>query len=59
MSNSIGTSFSPSATGKSGYSSGGIIAGPGLSENIFISNNPSLGRPRRFKRNYASISYGS
>jgi len=45
MSNSIGTSFSPSAGGKSGYTSGGIIAGPGLTENIFISNNPSLGRP--------------
>jgi hypothetical protein len=45
MSNSIGTSFSPSASGKSGWSSGGVIAGPGISENIFISNNPSLGRP--------------
>jgi hypothetical protein len=45
MSNSIGTSFSPSATGKSGWSSGGIVLGPGLSENIYISNNVALGRP--------------
>lgn len=45
MSNSIGTSFSPSATGKSGWSSGGIISGRGISENIYISNNISLGRP--------------
>jgi hypothetical protein len=45
MSNSTGTSFSPSATGKSGWSSGGIVLGPGLSENIYISNNVALGRP--------------
>jgi len=45
MSNSIGTGFSPSATGKSGWSSGGAVYGPGISENIYISNNPSLGRP--------------
>jgi hypothetical protein len=45
MSNSIGTSFSTSATGKSGWSSGGIIVGPGLTENIFISNNAVFGRP--------------
>ena len=45
MSNSIGTGFSPSATGKSGWSTGGLAYGPGLSTNIYISNNPGLDRP--------------
>jgi hypothetical protein len=45
MSNSIGIGFSPSATGKSGWSTGGFAYGPGLSTNIYISNNPGLDRP--------------
>jgi hypothetical protein len=45
MSNSIGTGFSPSATGKSGWSTGGFAYGPGLTTNIYISNNPGLNRP--------------
>ena len=47
MSNSIGASFSPSATGKSGWSTGGLggleIAIPGLGRPIYVDNNPALG----------------
>lgn len=48
MSNSIGTGFSPSATGKSGWSTGGVGGGigalvPGLGSNIYINNNPMNG----------------
>ena len=46
MSNSIGTSFSPSATGRSGWSSGGLGFNiTGLATNIYISNNVALARP--------------
>ena len=49
MSNSIGTGFSPSATGKSGWSTGGLgdLVGyiPGLGINILIGGNKSLARP--------------
>jgi hypothetical protein len=49
MSNSVGTSFSPSATGKSGWSTGGLgdLVGyiPGLGINILIGGNKSLNRP--------------
>lgn len=45
MSNSIGVGFSTSANGKSGWSTGGIVVGPGLSTNIYIDNNVALGRP--------------
>lgn len=45
MSNSIGIGYSPSANGKSGWSSGGVVAGVGLSTDIYIGNNVALGRP--------------
>ena len=49
MSNSIGTGFSPSATGKSGWSTGGLgdLVGyiPGLGINILIGGNKALARP--------------
>ena len=49
MSNSIGTGFSPSATGKSGWSTGGLgdLVGyiPGLGINILIGGNTALARP--------------
>lgn len=45
MSNSIGIGYSPSANGKSGWSTGGIVAGVGLSTDIYIDNNVELGRP--------------
>jgi hypothetical protein len=47
MSNSIGTGFSSTANGKSGFTSGGLggfeILIPGLGRNIYVNNNPSLG----------------
>ena len=47
MSNSIGTGFSPSATGKSGYTTGGLgdlaFLVPGLGRPIYVNNNPRLG----------------
>ena len=49
MSNSVGTGFSPSATGKSGWSTGGLgdLVGyiPGLGINILIGGNKALARP--------------
>ena len=49
MSNSIGTGFSPSATGKSGWSTGGLgdLVGyiPGLGINILIGGNKAFARP--------------
>lgn len=49
MSNSVGTGFSPSATGKSGWSTGGLgdLVGyiPGLGINILIGGNKALNRP--------------
>jgi hypothetical protein len=48
MSNSIGTGFSSSATGKSGWSTGGLgdLAGfiPGLGVPLFVKNNVGSGR---------------
>ena len=47
MSNSIGTSFSPSATGTSGYTTGGLgglqFLIRGLGRPIYVDNNPALG----------------
>lgn len=47
MSNSIGASFSQSATGKSGFTTGGLggfeFLVPGLGRNIYVNNNPVLG----------------
>jgi len=47
MSNSIGTGFSPTATGTSGYTTGslGDLASviPGLGISIYVKNNPLLG----------------
>jgi hypothetical protein len=47
MSNSIGIGFSPSATGKSGWSTGGLgdLAAfiPGLGRSLYVNNNPING----------------
>lgn len=47
MSNSIGTGFSPSSNGKSGFTTGGLggfeFLIPGLGRNIYTNNNPALG----------------
>jgi len=47
MSNSIGTGFSSSATGRSGYTTGGVggfgFLIRGLGRPIYVNNNPSLG----------------
>jgi len=47
MSNSIGTGFSQTANGKSGYTTGGLgslaAVVPGLGTNIYVKNNPVLG----------------
>ena len=47
MSNSIGTGFSQSATGRSGYTTGGLggfeFMVPGLGRNIYVNNNPTQG----------------
>jgi hypothetical protein len=47
MSNSIGTGFSPSATGKSGWSTGGlgdlVRIIPGIGFNIIVGGQPRLG----------------
>jgi hypothetical protein len=47
MSNSIGTGFSTSATGTSGYTTGGLgdlaFLVPGLGRSIYVNNNPTLG----------------
>ena len=47
MSNSIGTGFSPSATGSGGYTTGGLggleFLVPGLGRPIYVNNNPTLG----------------
>lgn len=47
MSNNIGTSFSPSATGKSGWSTGGLSIleqrMPGVGTTLYVDNNPALG----------------
>jgi hypothetical protein len=45
MSNSIGTGFSPSANGTSGFTTGGIGFAsliPGLGRPIYVKNNPNL-----------------
>jgi len=47
MSNSVGVGFSSSATGSSGYTTGGIggfaWAIPGIGRSIYVDNNPALG----------------
>jgi hypothetical protein len=47
MSNSTGVSFSSSATGTSGYTTGGLggleFLVPGLGRSIYVNNNPALG----------------
>jgi hypothetical protein len=47
MSNSIGTGFSPSATGKSGWSTGGLgdlaVLVAGLGRSIYVNGNPING----------------
>jgi hypothetical protein len=48
MSNSIGIGFSPSASGRSGWSTGGVggfgFLIPGFGRNIYINNDPTHGR---------------
>jgi hypothetical protein len=44
MSNSIGTGFSPSATGRSGFTTGSIVPGlKGIGVPIYVNNNQLLG----------------
>jgi hypothetical protein len=47
MSNSIGTGFSSTASGTSGYTTGGLggfeFLVPGLGRNIYVDNNPTQG----------------
>ena len=44
MTNSIGTGFSPSATGRSGFTTGGLGSSllPGIGKPLFNKNNPNL-----------------
>jgi hypothetical protein len=47
MPNNIGTGFTSTANGKSGYTTGGLggfeFLVPGLGRNIYVNNNPALG----------------